>query len=79
MAFDPEKWQCAGCGRTGTLAGLYKKAEVFHPVLKMNPTGPILGQPYFRDGIFEGYVCSRCRMKVTDTDAELIEHFVKRR
>jgi DNA-directed RNA polymerase subunit RPC12/RpoP len=72
--FDPKTWQCAKCGRTGTLCSKMINVTVLHSVAHVG-NNIVLGGLEHKYGKFDGYVCSKCGMRVADTDEELIKRF----
>ena len=80
MKFDPKKWQCAKCGRIGTLCSKEVGVTVFTKVINVGAT--IDGESYvgtsgqvLEHGRFSGYVCCKCGMNVADSSEELIGRF----
>lgn len=79
MSFDPEKWQCAGCGRFGTLCLKQTGTTILSKVISIGPQRVVhTSEPSIRNNRFGGYVCIVCDMKVADTSDELTRRYLDR-
>ena len=72
--FDPKTWQCAKCGRTGTLCLREIGARILHSVTEVDKH-IVTGEFRHEKAVFDGYVCGECGMSVADTDEELMQQF----
>ena len=73
MSFDKTKWQCAACGRFGTLCLRTVGVTTHGQVCKIGSDSVATTILTQRGGRSEGYVCCACGMRVADTPKELIE------
>lgn len=75
MSFDPTKWECAGCGRKGSLCIKHVDITRYIKVTGLVNNWVLRGETVREKAKFAGYVCSICDMVVYDTLQQFLDDY----
>jgi len=74
MTTDLSEWECACCGRKGTLASRRSNATVYEKVTSITPTVVAASKVVGITGArFDGYCCHGCGSCVAHSADELVQ------